>query len=277
MFFLNHIAGIGAFSIMDNLRLIVIAVIFIGIIVVLLYLKSAKNGRKTERKYMQATNPNDSGSKEEIKAKEGEDFEDTSESEVEIEEKSVINLEKIEANIKNTEAEITTKFTAEIENIRAEFTAKIEELISIIEERKEEGLEALPEVKEEVRLGEKEPIASSQKTEQEVSEKAVGDSADFDMQEFLNEVPIDVSSSDESKTATEENVVPEKRKEEELEVLSEDKAEVELESKEPIASSDEKAEDVLRVNEGDSADFDIQEFLEEVENLPSEKEPDSEK
>ncbi|MCP4911704.1 MAG: hypothetical protein GY909_01195 [Oligoflexia bacterium] len=95
--------------------------------------------------------------------------------------------------------------------------------------------------------------------------------------EKAEKAAVSVSSSDESKAATEEDVVPEEIKEGELEVLSEDKAEVELESKEPIASSDEKAEDVLRVNEGDSADFDIQEFLEEVENLPSEKEPDSEK
>jgi FtsZ-interacting cell division protein ZipA len=51
---------------MDILRLIVIVVIFSGIIVVLLYLKSAKSGRKTKRKYMQATNPYDSSSKEEM-------------------------------------------------------------------------------------------------------------------------------------------------------------------------------------------------------------------
>lgn len=50
MVILNQIVGIGGFSIAANLRLIVIAAIFIGIIVVLLYLKLARNGEKTNGK-----------------------------------------------------------------------------------------------------------------------------------------------------------------------------------------------------------------------------------
>ena len=47
MVLLNQIVGAGGFSITDNLRLIVIAAIFIGIIAVLLYLRFAKSGGKT--------------------------------------------------------------------------------------------------------------------------------------------------------------------------------------------------------------------------------------
>ncbi len=51
MVILNQIVDIGDFSIADNLRLIVIAAIFIGIIVVLLCIKFARSGEKTNGKY----------------------------------------------------------------------------------------------------------------------------------------------------------------------------------------------------------------------------------
>ena len=52
MVILNQIVGIGDFSIADNLRLIVIAAIFIGIIVVLLRIRFARNVEKTNGKYV---------------------------------------------------------------------------------------------------------------------------------------------------------------------------------------------------------------------------------
>ena len=170
MFILNEIVGIGDFSIMDNFRLIVIAAIFIGIIVVLLYLRSARGGRKRDRKHAQETNPYDRGSKEEthsddaldafmrieeelkaskeeelkaskeeeLKANEEEDFEDISDLEVEIEKVPDIDLNKELANIEGMEGQTGTKLDAGVKNIGAEFTTIIEGLISKIEEREEE-------------------------------------------------------------------------------------------------------------------------------------------
>ncbi|MDP6924066.1 MAG: hypothetical protein R2568_07085 [Candidatus Scalindua sp.] len=144
MVILNQIAGIGGFSIADNLCLIVIAAIFIGIIIVLLYLKLARSGEQ--------------GNGEDISREEtGEDedidgLEDIAGSAGETG-GAVVNSETIEDKIKNSEAEIIaksaevlqdmkaridTKLTTETENIRAEFTAKIEQLISGIEERDKE-------------------------------------------------------------------------------------------------------------------------------------------
>jgi len=122
MFILNQIIGIGGFSIADNLRLIIIVAIFIGIIAVLLYLKSAKNGRKAKGKYTQAVNSHNSSSEEErhstdaeddflsieeeIKAKNGGFFEDTIEPEVETEEVPVVNLDKTVADIEDMEGRL---------------------------------------------------------------------------------------------------------------------------------------------------------------------------
>ena len=113
MFILNQILGIGDFSIADSLRFIIIAAIFIGIIVVLLYLKSAKNGRKTKGKYTQAINLHDSSSKEER---------DSANTEVETEEVPVVSLDKTVADIEGMEGEIDTKQEADIKDVRAEFT-----------------------------------------------------------------------------------------------------------------------------------------------------------
>jgi hypothetical protein len=93
----------------------------------------------------------------------------------------------------------------------------------------------------------------------------------------LKEGPVGISSSDVSKVAVGEAVVPEEVKEEELEVPSEGQAEVKLEEKEPTTSPGEVEEKVSEKAEEDSADFDIQEFLEELDNLPSEQSPESDK
>ena len=138
-------------------------------------------------------------------------------------------------------------------------------------------MEVLSEDNAGVKLDAKELIASPGENEEKVSGKAVGDSADFDMQAFLNEEPVGSSSTDGSDASVEEDVVPTEIKEESSEVPSEDKADVKLEAKELIASSGEIEENVPEKEEGDSADFDIQEFLDELENLPSEQNPEAEK
>jgi len=238
MFILNQIVGVGGFSIVDNLRLIVIAVIFIGIIAVFLYLRFAKNDRKTNGKYI---------SKEET----GEDLENMAALVEGTKEEPVVNLKTIEERIKNSEAgiitkfaavikdlkiEIDTKLTAELEDIRADFTTKIEKLISKTQER---GFEIL--VKDQDILG---TPASFLQT---------------------GEDPVSVSPFSKPKPIVEKVVAPEEIEEEMLEVLSKDNADVGIEEK------------VSGKAGGDSADFDIQEFLDELENLPSEKDMETEK
>jgi len=435
MVILNQIVGIGDFSIADNLRLIVIAAIFIGIIVVLLRIRFARNGEKTNGKYVS----------EEKDSEDIGDLEDVLESTEETVEESVANSETIEEKIKNSEAEIITKFaevikdikakidtklTAETKDIRAEFTTKIEQLISKIDKRekevankienvidtkvqgalnkmndrigvalhtqksstasvleklvdslrteeasvgsltseKAEERESEASVKDQDLLGKLEtslqmnegPVSTSfsdestavdedivipeeieeeeldvpseDKTdinlEENISEGTMGDAADFDMQEFLDEEPVGMSSSGESNVAVEEDIATEGITEDELEVPSEGKADVKLEENvsegatgdtadfdmqefldaEPVVlSSDESdvvveedivseaiAEDKLEAPSedkagekverkvsgeavGDSADFDIQGFLDELENLPSENDSETEK
>ena len=126
-------------------------------------------------------------------------------------------------------------------------------------EIKEEEPEVQSEDKADVGLEENEQIASPGKNEGNVSEGAVGDAGDFDMQAFLDAEPVSISSSGES------NVVPEEIQEEELKEPSEDNTNVELDDM------------VTGGMVGDSADFDIQEFLDELENLPSENDSESEK
>ena len=381
MVILNQIVGIGDFSIADNLRLIVIAAIFIGIIVVLLRIRFARNGEKTNGKYVS----------EEKDSEDIGDLEDVLESTEETVEESVANSETIEEKIKNSEAEIITKFaevikdikakidtklTAETEDIRAEFTTKIEQLISNIEKREKEVVnkienvidtkvqealnkmndrigvalhmqksstasvleklvdslrteeasvgsltsekaeerESEASVKDQDLLGKLEtslqmnegPVSTSFsdestavdedivipeeieeeeldvpsedktdiKLEENVSEGAMGDAADFDMQEFLDEEPVGISSSGESNVAVEEDIVPEGIEEDELDVPSEGKADVKLEIKEPIASPDVNEEKVSEGATGGTADFDMQEFLDAEPVVSSSAESD---
>ncbi len=326
MFILNQVVGIGDFSIMDNLRLIVIVAIFIGIIVVLLYLKSAKSGRKIEKKYMQATNPYDSSSKEErhsadvvddfmsieegITEKKGDAFENTTESEV-----------VIKADLEDREGKIDTKREAGIKDIRAEFTIIIEGLISKIEEREKEVVntvenvvdakvqEVLSKINDRIDeviqvqknstalvlekmidfLRQKEGpvgIKSSKKSKEVVDKKIEFEEVterdievpdeDGDimgrLDSALQGASVGISFSDKSGDTAEVAEVPEKAKEEGLEVPFEAKEDVKAE---PTVSLEAIEKNVLEVDEGDSADFDIQEFLEELGNLPSEKDPDA--
>ncbi|MCP4252846.1 MAG: hypothetical protein GY775_05470 [Candidatus Scalindua sp.] len=389
MVILNQIVGAGGFSIESNLRLIIIAAIFIGIVVVLLCIKFARNGERTNGRNVG-------------KVKAGEDIAESAEG---TEEESVVNSEIIEEKIKQSEAEvitkfaevikdvrakIDTKFAADVEDIKAEFTTKIEQLISKIDEREKEvvnkiedvidtrvqealnkmsdkidvalhtqksstasvleklvdslrteevqvgslqeektsvssgitegaiesttasdmqgvlddELAGMPsaeesntaveddivptEIKEEelelpseggadVKLEAEEPIAPPEEDEEKVSGGAIGDTADFDMQEFLDAEPVNVSSSDESDVVVEEDVVPEAITEDKLEATSENKTEEQLVEKEPIASSGENEKKGPEGAGGDTADFDIQEFLDELENLPSEKDSEAEK
>jgi hypothetical protein len=70
---------------------------------------------------------------------------------------------------------------------------------------------------------------------------------------------------------------PEKTKKEDREMPSEVKEDIKVEEEKPIISSEVIEKNVLELDEADSADFDIQEFLEELGNLPSEKDSEAEK
>jgi hypothetical protein len=343
MVILNQIVGVGGFSIADNLRLIVIAAIFIGIIVVLLYLRVAKSEEKTNRKYI---------SKEKtIKGKTGEDIEDIVEHVEETEEKPVVDFETIEEKIKNSEAGIITKFEAVIKDLRVQtdtkLTAEIEGLISKIEEREKEVVKKIESVidtkvqealnkmsdkvvaalytqksstasvleklvdslrTEEIPTGslayveaekgieeisakskiqgskatgssniektlklnktECEPagISGANKRQEEktfvpsdISGEIIENTVDFDMQAFLDAEPVSISSSGES------NVVPDDIQGEEMKESSGNNTNVEIDDM------------VTGGMVGDLADFDIQAFLDELEDLPSEKDPEVEK
>jgi len=109
----------------------------------------------------------------------------------------------------------------------------------------------------EVEAPAKEPIASLEGNEEKVSEEAVGDAADFDMQEFLDAEPEAVTEGG-------------------LEAPSEGKVEAE----DPVASSEgieEKAPEIKAPESagGDASDFDIQGFLDELENIPSENDSEA--
>ena len=127
----------------------------------------------------------------------------------------------------------------------------------VLDEMKGEGLE-------EVRSEEKEDLGL------EVEEE---DSSDFDLQEFLRGGPAGDLSSGESAATVDEDVVLHEMKEQE----SEEKEDVKLEEKEPTASLGAIDKSVLELEEEGSNDFDIQDFLEELGNLPSEKDLRSEK
>ncbi|MDP6924065.1 MAG: hypothetical protein R2568_07080 [Candidatus Scalindua sp.] len=127
------------------------------------------------------------------------------------------------------------------------------------------------EGKADVELGAEEPIASPEENEEKVPEEAVGDAADFDMQEFLDGEPADIASSDEANVTAEEDVVSEVITEGGQEAPSKGKVEAE----DQVASSEGIEKKAPESSGGDTSDFDIQGFLDELENIPSENDSES--
>ena len=145
MFIPNQIVGVGGFGIADNLRLIVIAAIFVGIIVVLLYRRATKSGRETNGKHISREKTT-----KEKAAGDIEDLVDIIESSEGTEEKPIVSSETIEEKIKNSETEIIAKFAAVIKDVRAKIDTKlageIEGLIAKIEEREKEVINKIENV-----------------------------------------------------------------------------------------------------------------------------------
>ena len=164
-----------------------------------------------------------------------------------------------------------------------------EESETVAEEKKERDLEVLSEVKEDVKIDEKEPVEADTSTgeiEEKISEVDAGESNDFDIEKLLEEEPVGMSSTEESMEVKEE-VEFKKEKEEDLELPAEetvahegiDEKEIdtvtppgEIKEKELEAAKGEGAEE-KKQSTGD----DIQDFLEELGTPPSEKDLKSEK
>ncbi len=364
---MNHIAGVEDFNFMNNLRLVIIVAIFIGIIFVILLNKILGSRKRVKRKHMQTVNPYDDSSREErhapgvvddffgmeesIEKEKSKDGESTAEPEVETEGQSVVNYEKIEANLKAIMDEVTTKIEgliSKVDAVEKEVLSKIENIIDVkIQEASNKINDRIAEVlrtqrnsnnpvadervdflrKEEVpayivpsedtvvpeEINGKEQtdtIVPSGEIEKNISEGDLGESVDFDIQKLLEEEPVGVSSSEESKELVEEEVEFEEKEERDLEAPVEDndivenlagslqmdedpfgvllsdeskseaeekkgrdlevpdevKKDVKVDEKEPIetiASTGEIEENISEGDLGESVDFDIEKLLEE--------------
>lgn len=278
-----------------------IVAIFIGIIIVFLLNRFSGSRRKVKQKYMQAVNPYDNSSREErhapgvvddfsgmeesMEKEKSKGGESTDESGVKIEGQPVVYYEKIEADLKAIRDEVTTKMEGlilKVEAVEKEVLNKIEDAIDVkIQEPSNKINDRLTEVlrtqrnsitsfseewvdslrKEEVpadilpsedtvmseEIKEKEQtdtIALSGEIEENISEGDVEESVDFDIQKLLEEEPAGMSSTEESGEVVEEKAL--------------------------AAAKGEGAEE-KKQSTGETVDFDIQTFLEELGPPPSEK------
>ncbi len=128
-------------------------------------------------------------------------------------------------------------------------------------------------------------IAPSVEIEEKISEGDLGESVDFDIRKLLEEEPVGISFTEESREVVEEKVEFENEKERDLELPPEETiAHEEIDEKEidtitPPGDIKEKALEMAKDKEaeekkqstGEAVDFDIQSFLEELGTLPSEK------
>jgi hypothetical protein len=321
---MNQIAGVDGFNLMNNLRLIIIVAIFIGIIIVLLLNWILGARRRVKLKYMQAVNPHDDSSREErhapgvvddffgmeesMEKEKSKGGESTAESEVEIEGPPVVNYEKIEADLKAIRDEVTTKIEGlilKVEAIEKAVLNKIDDVIDAkIQEASNKINDSLTEVlrtqkksvtsvsgelvdslcKEEIKEKEQtDTIAPSEEIEEKISEGDLGDSVDFDIQKLLEEEPVGISFTEESREVVEEMVESKKERDlglpDEETIAHEGIDEKEIDTITPPGNVKEKALELAKGEDaeekkqstGKTVDFDIQKFLEELGTLPSEK------
>ncbi|MGR3303945.1 MAG: hypothetical protein ACUZ8I_15785 [Candidatus Scalindua sp.] len=202
-------------------------------------------------------------------------------------EKEVLNKieDVIDIKIQEASNKINDRITEALRTQGNSITSVSEERVDSL--RKEEvPADILPSedtvMSEEIREKEQtDTIAPSGKIEEKISEGDVGESADFfDIEKLLEEDPFGILPSVESKTVAEE------KKERDLEVPSEVKKDVKVDEKKPIEAITSSGEVEEKISEkargeeaekkkqstGETVDFDIQEFLEELGTPPSEKE-----
>lgn len=161
-----------------------------------------------------------------------------------------------------------------------------EESKTVANEKKGKDLDVPSKDREDVEVDEEKGPAGSTTTTVGVEEAvSKGESGDFDIEKFLEEVPVGMSPTGESKELVEEKVESEEKKEADLDVPSEFKEGVKVdEGKEPVVSTTSTEEVNEKVSDGDtgeSEDFDIEKFLEEdpagSPSTEERKEPDEEK
>ena len=148
---MNQIAGVDGFNIMNNLRLVIIVAIFIGIIIVLLLNRILGSRRGVKQKNMQAVNPSDDSSREErhtpgvvddffgMKEEKSRSGESTAESGVEIEGQPVVNYEKIAADLKDIRDEVTTKIEGLILKVKAVEKSVLNKIEDVIDGKIQEA------------------------------------------------------------------------------------------------------------------------------------------
>jgi hypothetical protein len=199
-------------------------------------------------------------------------------SKIEEREKEVVN--KVENIIDTKVQEVLSKINDRIDEVlqaQKNSTAMIlEKMINSLRQKKEPvGIKSSKQSKKAV--GKK--VKSGKITERDLA--APDEDSDnlgkLDSSLQMEGTSVGISLSDESGNTEVVAEVPEKAKEGDLEIPSEAKEDIKAEEGKPIASSEVIEKNVLELDEADSADFDIKEFLEELENLPSEKDPEAEK
>ncbi len=147
---MNQIEGVDGFSLMNNLRLVIIVVIFVVFIVVIFFNRISEFLEKVKRKDILAVKPSEDSSREEQHApgvvddfpgmeessgqEESKGGESTAEPEVEIEGPPAVNYEEIEADLKAVRDEVTTKIEeliSKVEAVEKEVLNKIEDVIDV--------------------------------------------------------------------------------------------------------------------------------------------------
>jgi hypothetical protein len=242
---MNQIVGVDGFNLVNNLRLVIIVAIFISIIIALLLKWVLGARRRVKLKYMQAVNPSDDSSREErhalgvvdnsfgmeeSKGKEkNKGGESTAESEVEIiENRPVVNYEKMEADLEAIRDAVTTKIEGLVLKVEAVEKALLNKIEDVVDVRIQEASNKINDSLTEVLRTQRNSITS-------VSEERVDSLR-------KEEVPADILPS-------EDTVAPEEIKEKE--------------QADTIAPSGEIEENISEGEVGESVDFDIQKLLEE--------------
>ena len=241
---MNQIAGVDGFNIMNNLRLVIIVAIFIGIIIVLLLNRILGSRRGVKQKNMQTVNPSDDSSREErhtpgvvddffgveesMEKEKSKGSESTAESGVEIEGQPVVNYEKIEADLKAIRDEVTTKIEGLILKVEAVEKSVLNKIEDVIDVKIQEASNKINDRITEVLRTQGNSITS-------VSEERVDSLR-------KEEVPADILPSDNT-------------------VMSEEIKE--KEQTDTIAPSGEIEGNISEGDVGESVDFDIQKLLEE--------------
>ena len=218
---MNQIAGVDGFSLMNNLRLVVIVAIFIILIIVLFYNRILGSPKRAKQKDKQVVNPSDDSGREEQHATDVvDDFfgkeeskekeiskggESTAESEVVIDDQPAVNYEKIETDLKAVRDEVTTKIEgliSKVEAVEKEVLNKIEDVIDA----------KIQEASNKINDRISEAVRTQMNSINSISEERVDSLR-------KEEEPVGIPSTEEPKELVEEKVEFEEKKKSDLEAV----------------------------------------------------------